>query len=85
MMKKLMYSGFGPEQMVYLVWELKADRATLAVICTTDDDLKRYVTDDRKSWHGRPDVPVFVERVACDHLYGAHDMAIAAGLIRRKR
>lgn len=80
-MKKLMYS-FG-NQMVYLVWEMKNDRPSLAVICTTDDDLKRYVSDDRKTWAGRPD-PVFVEKVATDHLYGAHDMAIAMNLIRRK-
>lgn len=79
-MKKLMF-GFG-DQLVYLVWEMKNDRPTLAVICTTDDDLKRYVSDDRKMWaNGKG--PVFVERVACDHLYGAHDMSIAANLMRR--
>ena len=82
-MKKLMYqSGSGGEQMVYLVWEMRNDRPALAVICTTDDDLSRYVTQDRKSWLGRPG-PVFVEKVMTDHLYGAHDMSIAANLLRR--
>lgn len=81
--KELMYYAPGAEQMVYLVWELTGDRPTLAVICTTDDDLKRYVTDDRKTWRSRPD-PVFVEKVLTDHLYGANDMRIAANLIRRK-
>lgn len=82
MAKKLMY-GFG-NQLVHLVWHLVNDRPTLAVICTTDEDLYRYVTGDQKEWlSGRG--PVFVERVACDHLYGAHDMRIAAELIRREQ
>lgn len=77
-----MYS-FG-DQMVYLVWELKNERPTLAVICTNDEVLNRYVTEDRKSWLGRPD-PVFVEKVATNHIYGAHDMSIAAALMRNSR
>lgn len=81
-LKKIMTS-FG-DQMVYLVWEMKAERPTLAVICTTDDVLNRYVTEDRKSWLGRPD-PVFVEKVACDHLYGARDMSIAVSIMRNAR
>lgn len=81
MPKKLMY-GFG-DQLVYLVWHMQNERPTLAVICTTDDDLARYVTPDRKAWlSGRG--PVYVERVACDHLYGARDMRIASELLRRK-
>jgi hypothetical protein len=38
------------EQLVYLVWEAKQGRATLAVICTSDDVLDRYVTLDRKNF-----------------------------------
>lgn len=81
-LKKIMTSF--EDQMVYLVWEMKAERPTLAVICTTDDILNRYVTEDRKSWLGRPGA-VFVEKVACDHLYGAHDMSIAVNLMRNAR
>lgn len=79
-MKKLMHS-FGNQQ-VWLVWEYKNNRPQLAVICTTDAELDRYVTPDRKHWHGR-DEPVFCEKVVCDHLYGAHDMSIAMNLMRR--
>lgn len=81
MSKKLMHAKTG-EQQVYLIWEALAGRATLACICTTDDDLARYVTPDRKSWLGRPE-PVFVEKVMCDHLYGGNDMAIAMRVMRR--
>lgn len=79
-MKKLMYAM--GDQQVWLIWELKNGRATLACICTTDEDLKRYVADDRKTWHGRPD-PVFCEKVVCDHLYGGNDMAIASRIMRQ--
>lgn len=83
MTKKLMYyTDADVSQMIWLVWEMKAGRPTLAVICTTDEDLKRYVSDDRKFWHSRPD-PVFCEKVMCDHLYGAHDSSIAVNLLRR--
>lgn len=81
MAKKLMYAK-GGEQQVYLVWEALAGRATLAVICTTDEDLARYVTPDRKQWLSRPD-PVFVEKVLADHLYGGNDMIIAQRILRR--
>lgn len=81
MAKKLMY-GFG-DQLVYLIWEMKNERPTLACICTTDDDLSRYVTPDRKSWIHQERGPVFVERVACDHLYGEHDVSIAINLLRK--
>ena len=77
-----MRSGLGPEQMVYLVWEMKNDRPTLAVICTNDAVLKRYVSDDRKTW-ANSEKPVYVEKVCTDHLYGYHDMSIAAALLRR--
>lgn len=82
-MKNLMWykNKPGSEQMVWLVWELKNEKPMLAVICTTDDDLNRYVTPDRKAWLGRPD-PVFCEKVMCDHLYGAHDASIAMRLFR---
>lgn len=81
--KKLMHYANKPEneQMVWLVWEMQADRPALAVICTTDEDLKRYVNDDRTMWRGRPS-PVFCEKVMCDHLYGAHDSGIAMRLLR---
>lgn len=78
------YNGdLNAEQMVYLVWELKNDRPVLAVICTSDDVLDRYVSKDRTTWLSRPD-PVFVEKTMTDHLYGANDMRIAANLIRRR-
>lgn len=77
--RKLMY-GNGVEQLVWLVWELAAGRPTLAVICTTDDDLARYVTPDRKAWLRGGGV--FVEKVMTDHLYGSNDAAIAARLMR---
>ena len=79
-----MYYANNPdqEQMVWLVWEMAADRPTLAVICSTDEDLSRYVSDDRKAWRGRPG-GVFCEKVLCDHLYGAHDASIAMNLLRR--
>ena len=83
MSKQLMYNKHGGEQLVWLVWELSGDRPSLAVICTTDEDLNRYVSDDRKRWIGR-DAPVFCEKVMTDHLYGAHDASIAMNLIRRK-
>jgi hypothetical protein len=81
--KKLMFHSMTREQMVYLVWEMKNERPTLAVICTTDDDLGRYVTEDRKAWLNGLG-PVFVEKVMCDHLYGAHDNAIAMRLLRSR-
>lgn len=70
------------EQLVYLVWEALAGRATLAVICTSDDVLDRYVTLDRKNWLGREGA-VFVEKVMTDHLYGGNDMSIAMRIMRR--
>lgn len=76
-----MYATTG-EQLVYLVWTLKNDRPTLAVICTSDADLKRYVSDDRKTW-ASGDGSVFVEKVMCDHLYGARDASIALRLMRQ--
>lgn len=80
--KKLKYS-FG-NQMVWLVWELQAGKPSLALICTTDEDLARYVTDDRRRWHGT-EQPVFCETRALDHRFGFEDRerAIAANLIRR--
>lgn len=81
--ERAMYAKTG-EQELYLVWEMAADRPTLAVICTTDDVLARYVAPDRKTWRGRND-PVFVEKVMADHLYGAHDAAIAVRLLRHSR
>ena len=80
MRKQLMYSG--DDQLVYLVWEMQNDRPVLVVICTTDADLNRYVSADRKTWHGRSGA-VFVEKVATDHIYGAHDASIARNLLRR--
>lgn len=82
MTKKLMYAKSGEEQVVWLVWELQNGHPILAVICTTDDDLARYVTPDRKMWlSGR--CAVFCERVMTDHLYGAHDTSIMVNLMRR--
>jgi hypothetical protein len=78
--KKLMYYPGSVMQMAWLVWEMKNDRPTLAVICTTDDDLARYVSPDKKSWARGG--PVFVEKVCMDHLYGANDTRIAMGLLR---
>lgn len=79
MTKKLMYS-FGDQQ-VWLIWELKDNRPMLACICTTNEDLSRYVTSDRKSWIGREGA-VVCEKVICDHLYGAHDSSIMMRLLR---
>lgn len=70
------------EQLVYLVWEANRGRAQLAVICTSEDVLDRYVTLDRRQWLGRPGA-VFVEKVMTDHLYGGSDMAIAMRIMRR--
>lgn len=82
-MKELMYYRSDPtqEQMVWLVWELQGGRPALAVICTTDGDLARYITDDRKFFHGTTKA-VFCEKVMCDHRYGAHDSSIAMRLMR---
>lgn len=82
--RKLMYyDGNSDEQMVWLVWEMAAGRPTLAVICTTDDDLARYVTEDRKSWVNGG--AVFVEKVMTDHRYGSNDARLAANIIRNTR
>lgn len=70
------------EQYVYLVWELVATKATLGVICTSDDVLDRYVTLDRKQWLGRGGA-VCVEKVMTDHLYGGNDIAIVSRIMRR--
>jgi hypothetical protein len=85
--RKLMY-GNGSNQLLWLVWELVSGRTVLAVICTTDDDLARYVSRDRKHWIGcSPNTgtehgPVYVEKVYADHLYGQNDAAIAMRLMR---
>lgn len=77
--RKLMYDK-GGEQLVWLVWEMAGQKPSLAVICTTDDDLARYVTPDKKSW--RIGGAVHVEKVMADHLYGSNDMRIAASIMR---
>lgn len=84
MTKALMYYANNPdqEQMVWLVWEYANNRPVLAVICTTNADLSRYVADDRKTLLGS-EQPCYCERVMCDHRYGAHDMSIAMNLMRR--
>lgn len=84
MSEKLMYSS--GIQMVWLVWELQAGKPSLSVICTSDEILKRYVTDDRKFWHGTIQ-PVFCEKRPLDHRFGFDDRerAIAANLIRRSQ
>lgn len=86
-MRKLMHyqNNSDAEQMVWLVWELVKGRNVLAVICTTDRDLSRYVTPDRKYFLGGDQRPAFCEKVMCDHLYGSVDRnaAIAMNLIRR--
>ena len=78
--KKLMYTK-DAEQLVYLVWEIKPT-PILSVICTTDDDLNRYVTSDRKSWLNGGEV--YVEKVMTDHLYGYSDMRIVMGIMRNR-
>lgn len=79
--RKLIFDGQG-EQFVWLVWEMSGDKPTLAVICTTDADLDRYVTPNRKSW--RKGGAVFVESVMTNHLYGANDMRIASRILRNE-
>lgn len=82
MPKKLMhYSGPESEQMVWLVWVMKNDRPSIAVICTNDEVLSRYVSDDRKTRLGSLET-VFVEKAITDHLFGSNDMKIAAGILR---
>lgn len=80
--KKRMYS-FGDEA-VWIVWELQNGKASLAVICTSDEILARYVSDDRKRWHGS-EQPVYCEKRPLDHRFGFEDRegAIRANLIRR--
>ena len=77
--KRLMY-GNSPEQMVWLVWHLVKDRPTLAVIRTTDEDLFRYVTRNKKAWLNGAGA-VFVEKVMTNHLYGATDVRLAARIM----
>lgn len=74
-MRKLMYYQNNPdaEQMVWLVWALESGKAVLQVICTTDRDLSRYVTPDRKSFLDGNQRPAFCEKVMCDHRFGHVD------------
>lgn len=67
------------EQQVWLIWEMKNDKPVLAVICTTDADLYRYVDSDLKFFSGTVK-PVYCEKVMCDHCYGAHDLSIALAI-----
>ena len=85
-MKQLMYYSNDPnqEQMVWLVWKMENGRPTLVVICTTNEDLARYVTPDRKMLLGRNDVQVLCEKTMCDHLFGGRDSSIAMKLLLRE-